>query len=768
MGTVVVLLEPHRTPAGKEARDLPIFQSDRTLLVLFLRLCEHGNGLQIGRPLIATTRKETAMPTSTTQELRVHRLITFLFVVCSLTLLAGSTFGQSARFRRGDANVDGLVDLTDAIHVLKSFHIGDIPLECEDAADADDDSQVTLTDGIFLFAWHFAEGREPPAPSPFRCGVDPTPDGLGCVSYPQCSNWDDARFSDNYDEPVVGIPVEGELTSVLNLESDVAAEDQLLPIASYDVTISGRVVYNDLRTIGHFEWRKDLAGSTGAQVAYTSSATNYLGALDVVADFYELDSVGWSPLHWNCDSEEYLGSATLDSEGRFSKSLNVSGDNCGADDDERPDIGVRFRLRFCNSTMRCFSVEDDDRDTYVLWHPDAYPDNPLEVSSGSYELDTMGFQTTSGGHDDYAKAASVYASLVEATRVWHREEEIPFDPRGDGEVYARFPSSYSSVATAQNDHRIHIPQPSNWTNGKGVYHEYGHIIHMRAWNGTTGSCGDCPGGDDERGGNPSWGPEEREYPNTAFAEGWASFVNQVIQSYPDQACGGIDDGNSLDPNSCVGNCQPICNADPNQYPDTNNPVTYPNDGKSYPGNVTKLLCDWYDVDDDNDSNMAGGGDDFTASLHSVWYNLQQMWDWVDDRNGLQICDYIDYYLNGRKSSANVGSSTHEQYVASIADLAYNNGLKCGLDEPGTASTSNENVCTEDYLCWEVADYDEFYATWQAACEEEASAVQATCQEAADRLGSKQNCGEAYDSLYRECMMDVKSAWKEYQNAQCDC
>src|SRR5690606_12129487 len=73
-------------------------------------------------------------------------------------------------FVRGDANVDGSVDLSDAISILLGlFADGDIP--CADAADVDDSERIDITDPITLLDYLFRGGSSPPAPFPFP-GVD--------------------------------------------------------------------------------------------------------------------------------------------------------------------------------------------------------------------------------------------------------------------------------------------------------------------------------------------------------------------------------------------------------------------------------------------------------------------------------------------------------------------------------------------------------------------------------------------------------------------
>jgi hypothetical protein len=87
-------------------------------------------------------------------------------------------FYSQASFRRGDANPDGSVNITDAIFILGYQFLGQRAPACLDAADADDDGRLNITDPIFLLNALFAGGPPVPAPRINACGLDPTPDAL--------------------------------------------------------------------------------------------------------------------------------------------------------------------------------------------------------------------------------------------------------------------------------------------------------------------------------------------------------------------------------------------------------------------------------------------------------------------------------------------------------------------------------------------------------------------------------------------------------------
>jgi hypothetical protein len=91
-------------------------------------------------------------------------------------------------FRRGDANGDGAVDLSDAVALLGCQFLGTVCPNCADAADANDDKHINIADAIYLLNWKFLGNAPPPSPGPFDCGTDPTADGLVDCSYPEFSH----------------------------------------------------------------------------------------------------------------------------------------------------------------------------------------------------------------------------------------------------------------------------------------------------------------------------------------------------------------------------------------------------------------------------------------------------------------------------------------------------------------------------------------------------------------------------------------------------
>jgi Zn-dependent metalloprotease len=83
-------------------------------------------------------------------------------------------------FRRGDANGDGKVDLSDAVRSLSFLFLGTPAPGCLDAADANDDNRIDLSDGVFPLSVLFLGQGQLPDPGSEQCGQDPTT-SIGCA-----------------------------------------------------------------------------------------------------------------------------------------------------------------------------------------------------------------------------------------------------------------------------------------------------------------------------------------------------------------------------------------------------------------------------------------------------------------------------------------------------------------------------------------------------------------------------------------------------------
>jgi hypothetical protein len=89
------------------------------------------------------------------------------------------------RFRRGEANGDLEVDLSDAIATLGWLFLGGRAPGCLDGADTNDDGEIDISDGVATLGYLFLGDKTPPIPGPRNCGIDPTSDPLGCESPPE-------------------------------------------------------------------------------------------------------------------------------------------------------------------------------------------------------------------------------------------------------------------------------------------------------------------------------------------------------------------------------------------------------------------------------------------------------------------------------------------------------------------------------------------------------------------------------------------------------
>jgi len=88
-------------------------------------------------------------------------------------------------FVRGDANIDGRVDIADPIWILNELYQSGPVASCRAAKDANADRRVDSSDAVYLINYQFLDGAPPPAPFP-ACGVYPEQVLEDCEAFSQC------------------------------------------------------------------------------------------------------------------------------------------------------------------------------------------------------------------------------------------------------------------------------------------------------------------------------------------------------------------------------------------------------------------------------------------------------------------------------------------------------------------------------------------------------------------------------------------------------
>lgn len=99
----------------------------------------------------------------------------------SITFIAAATGG----FVRGDANLDGVINMLDGVDMLEYLFIGgDEPSACLDASDFDASGSINIRDAVGVLFFMFLNGIQPAAPYP-DCGA-PFEVLIQCDPLPVC------------------------------------------------------------------------------------------------------------------------------------------------------------------------------------------------------------------------------------------------------------------------------------------------------------------------------------------------------------------------------------------------------------------------------------------------------------------------------------------------------------------------------------------------------------------------------------------------------
>ncbi|MEE3180706.1 MAG: hypothetical protein VX288_02265 [Planctomycetota bacterium] len=176
----VVRVELTGSPDGCNCQSIAVFIDDQPAGVF-----DAGEGGIVDVPLPEGCGDGSVHALEVACRTRLGRLGISAF--CEFT--CGEPVGPAApRFRRGDADDNGALQLTDGIYILNFLFLGGSDPVCGDAADADNNGAIQLTDGIFILNFLFLGGQAPAQPG-LECGEDTEQpdDGLGCETFSSCA-----------------------------------------------------------------------------------------------------------------------------------------------------------------------------------------------------------------------------------------------------------------------------------------------------------------------------------------------------------------------------------------------------------------------------------------------------------------------------------------------------------------------------------------------------------------------------------------------------
>ncbi len=157
------------TPAGRHA---------------LLKVCfDHAHGAYQGGSFALDFVKCLGGPDFPTRNVVTDSSGDSLFVI---PLDGEVTLPETPAFRRGDANEDTKLDISDPVAILWCLFLGGYCSVCPAAMDTNDDERTDISDGVYLLYWLFLDGRPPPPPFP-DCGRDETTGPLPpCERQPSC------------------------------------------------------------------------------------------------------------------------------------------------------------------------------------------------------------------------------------------------------------------------------------------------------------------------------------------------------------------------------------------------------------------------------------------------------------------------------------------------------------------------------------------------------------------------------------------------------
>jgi hypothetical protein len=403
-------------------------------------------------------------------------------------------------------------------------------------------------------------------------------------------------------EPVPGLLQKGSRMAWIDTR-DLAPEN-----AESTVVLEGMVWYEDHRVLGQHSARTDLSGNPArGRRSRADRQQDFVGAYYMDIDIFEQDDPS---LDRRCERMAFVGHTSVRPDGSFSVEVPAT-DPCPSDAGAPPRYVVQVAARHCDNDI-CVEVGRRVGAPFALWFGF---DATIATGSGGTAQNQLLFEprTESSGPSHHAMAANHFASLADSVRAIHLEGGVPFRMAPYGPVTVRFPSPWSegratsaTLIDARNE---------GWPKGNLLFHEYGHIVHRRAWGG-------------DYAGFPvpvqPWNPRahSREIPFIAMKEGWAIFLSNYAIGRCDRAS--YDLRNDL------------------------HSITRGHNGLRYPQNHHRAFCDL--VDDRPDFPGEAVDDTVALDLRTLWSILDQTDDRLAEyphhdpiREGLDICDVMATY-----------------------------------------------------------------------------------------------------------------------------
>ena len=177
------IIEPRADGAVLKAADIREFTPiDDADIREFFRLISIGDDVDANRfPLQISAKQAKRMPAQFSADVDRDGLKDIV-LLDRKSQQVSIFFGRNlVTFRRGDVDSNGAVNLLDVTKILHHLFSPreDRAVECEDAADVDDNDHIEVHDAITLLRFVVLGDTPPSAPFPER-GRDPSDDDLGC------------------------------------------------------------------------------------------------------------------------------------------------------------------------------------------------------------------------------------------------------------------------------------------------------------------------------------------------------------------------------------------------------------------------------------------------------------------------------------------------------------------------------------------------------------------------------------------------------------